>query len=54
MSRKPKNTEEPFSPEQLEKLENKGDKQVATQRQKEGIFQRFLTLSGTLRILLSK
>lgn len=40
MSRKPKNTEEPFSPEQLERLETKGDKDVQLQRQKEGIFQR--------------
>ena len=41
MSRKPKNIDEPFSPEQLEKLETKGDKQVQLQRQKEGIFQRY-------------
>lgn len=40
MSRKPKNIEEPFSPEQLERLETKGDKDVQLQRQKEGIFQR--------------
>ena len=41
MSRKPKINEEPFSPEQLERLETKGDKQVQLQRQKEGIFQRY-------------
>lgn len=41
MSRKPKNIEEPFSPEQLERLETKGDKQVQLQRQKEGMFQRY-------------
>ena len=41
MSKKPKNVEEPFSPEQLEKLETKGDKQVQNQRQKEGLFQRY-------------
>lgn len=41
MSRKPKNVEEPFSPEQLERLETKGDKQVQLQRQKEGMFQRY-------------
>ena len=41
MSRKPKNIEEPFSPEQLERLEIKGDKDVQLQRQKEGIFQRY-------------
>lgn len=40
MSRKPKNIDEPFSPEQLERLEIKGDKDVQLQRQKEGIFQR--------------
>ncbi len=40
MSKKPKNIEEPFSPEQLERLETKGDKDVQLQRQKEGIFQR--------------
>ena len=40
MSRKPKNIDEPFSPEQLERLETKGDKDVQLQRQKEGIFQR--------------
>ena len=41
MSKKTKNVEEPFSPEQLEKLENQGDKEVQSQRHKEGIFQRF-------------
>lgn len=41
MSKKPKKTEEAFSPEQLEKLEHKGDKDVQLQRQKEGIFQRY-------------
>ena len=41
MSRKPKNIEEPFSPEQLERLEFKGDKDVQLERQKEGIFQRY-------------
>ena len=41
MSRKPKNIDEPFSPEQLERLEYKGDKQVQLQRQKEGLFQRY-------------
>lgn len=41
MSRKPKINEEPFSPEQLEQLETKGDKQVQLQRQKEGMFQRY-------------
>ena len=40
MSKKPKNIDEPFSPEQLERLETKGDKDVQLQRQKEGIFQR--------------
>ena len=40
MSRKPKNVDEPFSPEQLERLETKGDKDVQLQRQKEGMFQR--------------
>ena len=40
MSRKPKNIDEPFSPEQLERLETKGDKDVQLQHQKEGIFQR--------------
>lgn len=41
MSKKPKTTEEAFTPEQLDKLENKGDKEVQLQRQKEGIFQRY-------------
>ena len=41
MSKKPKNIDEPFSPEQLEQLEYKGDKQVQLQRQKEGLFQRY-------------
>ena len=41
MSRKSKKLEEPFSPEQLERLEHKGDKEVQLQRQKEGIFQRY-------------
>ncbi len=41
MSRKPKNIEEPFSPEQLERLETKGDKGVQLQRHKEGLFQRY-------------
>ena len=40
MSKKKKIAEETFSPEQLEKLEKQGDKQVASERQKEGIFQR--------------
>lgn len=41
MSKKKKIAEEPFSPEQLAKLETKGDKDVQLQRQKEGIFQRY-------------
>ena len=41
MSRKSKKIEEPFSPEQLAKLEKQGDKEVQLQRQKEGIFQRY-------------
>ncbi len=41
MSKKTKKVEEPFSPEQLEKLENQGDKEVQKQRHKEGIFQRY-------------
>lgn len=41
MSKKPKIIDEPFSPEQLERLEYKGDKQVQLQRQKEGMFQRY-------------
>ncbi len=39
--KKAKKIEEPFSPEQLEKLEAKGDKDVQLQRQKEGLFQRY-------------
>ena len=41
MSKKPKTTEEAFTPEQLEKLEKKGDRDVQLQRQKEGLFQRY-------------
>ena len=41
MARKPKTTEEAFTPEQLDKLEIKGDKQVQSERNKEGIFQRY-------------
>ena len=41
MSKKPKKTEEAFTPEQLEKIESKGDKDVQLQRQKEGLFQRY-------------
>ena len=41
MSRKSKSVEELFSPEQLEKLTLKGDKDVQLQRQKEGLFQRY-------------
>ena len=41
MSKKPKKTEEAFTPEQLEKIESKGDKEVQLQRQKEGLFQRY-------------
>ena len=41
MRKKTKNIDEPFSPEQLEQLEYKGDKQVQLQRQKEGLFQRY-------------
>ena len=41
MSKKKPKIEEPFSPEQLAKLEKKGDKDVQTQRQKEGLFQRY-------------
>ena len=41
LSRKSKKIEEPFSPEQLAKLEKQGDKEVQKQRQKEGIFQRY-------------
>ena len=41
MSKKPKTTEEAFTPEQLDKLETKGDKQVLNERRKEGVFQRY-------------
>lgn len=41
MSKKKPKIEEPFTPEQLSKLENKGDKDVQLQRQKEGLFQRY-------------
>lgn len=41
MSKKKPKIEEPFTPEQLEKLENKGDKDAQLQRQKEGLFQRY-------------
>ena len=41
MSKKPKTTEEAFSPEQLERLTKKGDRDVQLQRQKEGLFQRY-------------
>ena len=41
MSKKKPKIEEPFSPEQLSKLEAKGDKDVQLQRQKEGLFQRY-------------
>ena len=41
MAKKPKTTEEAFTPEQLDKLEIKGDKQVQNERQKEGVFQRY-------------
>ena len=41
MSKKPKTTEEAFSPEQLDRLESKGDRDVQLQRQKEGLFQRY-------------
>jgi hypothetical protein len=41
LSKKPKTTEDAFSPEQLAALENKGDRQVRAERQKEGIFQRY-------------
>ena len=41
MSKKPKTTEEAFTPEQLDKLESKGDQQVQLQRRKEGLFQRY-------------
>ena len=41
MSKKPKTTEEAFTPEQLAALEQKGDKEVQAERQKEGLFQRY-------------
>jgi len=41
LSKKPKTTEEAFSPEQLERLTKKGDRDVQLQRQKEGLFQRY-------------
>ena len=41
MSKKKKIAEEPFSPEQLERLETKGDKDVQLERQREGFFQRY-------------
>lgn len=41
MSKKPKTTEEAFTPEQLDKLETKGDKKVLNERRKEGVFQRY-------------
>ena len=41
MSKKPKTTEEAFTPEQLEKLTRKGERDVRMQRQKEGLFQRY-------------
>ena len=41
MSKKPKTTEGAFTPEQLDKLETKGDKQVLNERRKEGVFQRY-------------
>lgn len=42
MSKKPKKTtEEAFTPEQLDKLESKGDSAVQAERRKEGIFQRY-------------
>lgn len=41
MSKKPKTTEEAFTPEQLDKLETKGDQKVAAERRKEGVFQRY-------------
>ena len=41
MSKKPKTTEEAFTPEQLEKLTRKGERDVQMQRQKEGLFQRY-------------
>lgn len=41
MSKKKPKIEEPFTPEQLDKLEHKGDKDVQLERQKEGLFQRY-------------
>lgn len=41
LSKKKPKIDEPFSPEQLAKLEAKGDKDVQLQRQKEGLFQRY-------------
>ena len=41
MSKKKPKIDEPFTPEQLDKLEYKGDKDVQLQRQKEGLFQRY-------------
>lgn len=41
MSKKKPKIDEPFTPEQLAKLETKGDKDVQLQRQKEGLFQRY-------------
>lgn len=41
MSKKKPKMDEPFTPEQLAKLESKGDKDVQLQRQKEGLFQRY-------------
>ena len=42
MSKKPKKTtEEAFTPEQLDKLESKGDSSVQAERRKEGLFQRY-------------
>lgn len=41
MSKKSKTIEEAFTPEQLDRLETKGDKQVQLHRQREGLFQRY-------------
>jgi hypothetical protein len=41
LSKKKPKMDEPFTPEQLAKLESKGDKDVQLQRQKEGLFQRY-------------
>ena len=41
MSKKKPKIDEPFTPEQLSKLEHKGDKDVQLERQKEGLFQRY-------------